>query len=77
MLKLLNVFVGRNNFLHLLRRFSREERAATLIEYGLIVGFISVALLFALTMLGTSLRDDVFSKIATAWEEPDAEGYGE
>jgi len=38
-----------------LARFARDEKAATSIEYGLIAGLISVAMLGALTLLSTEI----------------------
>jgi pilus assembly protein Flp/PilA len=37
-------------------RFSRDEGAATAIEYGLIVALISVVIITAVTSVGTNLR---------------------
>jgi pilus assembly protein Flp/PilA len=37
-------------------RFTRDESAATAIEYGLIVALISVVIITAVTTVGTNLR---------------------
>ena len=37
-------------------RFSREERGATAVEYALIVGLIAVAIIVAVTLLGSSIK---------------------
>lgn len=39
----------------LVARFARDESAATAIEYGLIASLISVAIIGAITTVGTSL----------------------
>ena len=40
-----------------IRKFIRDETGATAIEYGLIAGLVSVAAIFALTQMGTSLQN--------------------
>lgn len=47
----------------MLRRFARERKGATAIEYGLIAGLVAVALIVGLTSLGGSL-DDLFTDVA-------------
>ncbi|MEI7931359.1 MAG: Flp family type IVb pilin [Actinomycetes bacterium] len=37
-------------------RFSREESGATAVEYALIVGLIAVAIIVAVTLLGSSIK---------------------
>lgn len=44
-------------------RFSSDERGATAIEYGLIVGLIVVALIGTLTALGGQMSD-MFTSVA-------------
>lgn len=41
----------------MLQNFFREETGATAIEYGLIAALIAVAIIVALTAMGTSLSD--------------------
>ena len=41
----------------MLVQFIREETGATAIEYGLIAALIAVAIIVALTAVGTSLSD--------------------
>lgn len=48
------------------RRFARDEFGATTIEYGLIVGMMSVAIIAVLLSIGTTLRDDIFGVISSA-----------
>ncbi len=50
--------------LSFLTRFSRDESAATAIEYGLIVALIAVVIITAVTTLGTKLKN-AFTKINT------------
>lgn len=45
-------------------RFLRDEEGATAIEYGLIAGLLSVALVLVLTNVSTDLQA-VFTKIST------------
>ncbi|CAB4612880.1 Flp Flp pilus assembly protein, pilin Flp [actinobacterium SCGC AAA044-D11] len=46
-----------------LARFSREENGATAVEYALIVGLIAVAIIVAVTLLGTNISI-LFSRAA-------------
>jgi pilus assembly protein Flp/PilA len=46
-----------------LRLLLRDESGATAIEYGLIAGLVAVAIIAALTALGTSL-DTLFTDVA-------------
>lgn len=45
-------------------RFMQDEEGATAIEYGLIAGLISVAIIIAVTAVGTDLSA-VFTEIST------------
>ena len=47
------------------RRLGADNRAATAVEYGLIAALISVVLITALGLLGTSIKG-TFTKINTA-----------
>jgi pilus assembly protein Flp/PilA len=38
-------------------RLKREEKGATAVEYGLMVGLIAVVIIFAVTTLGTELNE--------------------
>jgi pilus assembly protein Flp/PilA len=38
-------------------RLQREEKGATAVEYGLMVGLIAVVIIGAVTLLGTELKD--------------------
>lgn len=38
-------------------RLAREDRGATAVEYGLMVGLIAVVIIVAVTLLGTNLSD--------------------
>ena len=44
-------------------RLTREEKGATAVEYGLIVGLIAVAIIIAVTALGTNISG-LFTRIA-------------
>jgi len=44
--------------------FLRDERGATVIEYGLIVGILSLVILVSMLGVGSTIRDDVFNTIA-------------
>ena len=49
---------------NLIQRFWNDEEGATAIEYGLIAGLIAVALIAAVTALGTDLTK-IFTDIST------------
>jgi pilus assembly protein Flp/PilA len=44
-------------------RLEREEKGATAVEYGLMVGLIAVVIIAAVTLLGSHLKD-LFDSIA-------------
>ncbi|MBK5959129.1 Flp family type IVb pilin [Rhodoplanes elegans] len=51
------------------KRFVRDERAATSIEYALIAAGISITIIVAVNTVGTSMKgrfEDVSNKLATA-----------
>jgi len=43
--------------MNLIQRLIKDESGATAIEYGLIAGLVAVAIIAALSALGTSLTD--------------------
>ena len=47
-----------------IKNFVREEEGATAVEYGLLVALIAVAIITAVTTLGTNLSG-LFDKVAT------------
>ena len=49
----------------LLTRFQKDESGATAIEYGLIAALISVAIIAAVTLVGTGLQE-IFNEVAAA-----------
>ena len=49
----------------LIRRLMRDENGATAIEYGLIAALISVAIITAVTAVGSHLNS-TFNSVATA-----------
>jgi pilus assembly protein Flp/PilA len=50
--------------LMILARFQKDERGASLVEYGLLVALIALVVVAALTKTGTSLST-LFNNIAT------------
>ena len=38
-------------------RFVRDERGATMLEYGLLVGLVAIAAIAGMTLLGTSIQN--------------------
>jgi|APMI01.1.fsa_nt_gi pilus assembly protein Flp/PilA len=50
----------------LIREFCTDKSAATAIEYAIIAGMISIAIVAGVTSLGTELRDKYFGAIANA-----------
>lgn len=50
---------------NLLNRFAKDELGATAIEYGLIAGFVSIAIIIALPLISTELKR-IFGAVATA-----------
>ena len=60
-------------------RLEREEKGATAVEYGLMVGLIAVVIIGAVTLLGTELKDiftDVKNSLAGAGSAPAAPAAG-
>lgn len=51
--------------LNMMKRFLKNDSGATAIEYGLIAGLISVAIITAATTLGSEISA-AFTRIATA-----------
>lgn len=50
-------------------RFTREERGATAVEYGLMVALIAVVIIVAVTLIGTNL-DLIFDKVGDKLKLP-------
>lgn len=50
---------------HLFKRFAQDESGATAIEYGLIAALVAVAIITALTTLGTDLTN-TFTSVSDA-----------
>ena len=53
-------------------RLRRDEKGATAVEYGLMVGLIAVVIIFAVTTLGGQL-EDLFTDVSTGLTEAGAE----
>lgn len=51
--------------LNLKDRFHNEDRGATAVEYGLLVGLIAVVIITAVVLLGGNLKD-LFNKSASS-----------
>ena len=49
-----------------MKNFTRDNKGATAIEYGLIAALIAVVILTALGSLGTSMSSMLYGKIAAA-----------
>ncbi len=50
---------------HPVRRFIDDQSGVTAIEYGLIAALVAVAIIIAVTAVGTSLKN-TFNAVATA-----------
>lgn len=50
---------------NLMKRFVKDESGATAIEYGLIAGFVSIAIITGLGVIGPQL-DRIFNAIGTS-----------
>jgi pilus assembly protein Flp/PilA len=48
----------------LVKRFAREERGASLVEYAVLIGLVTALLVTAITLLGTNIQL-AFNNIAT------------
>ena len=46
-----------STFSYLAARLHRDEKGATAVEYGIMVGLIAVVIIVAVTLLGTTLQD--------------------
>ena len=49
------IYLGEFQMQHSIRKFMNDEQGATAIEYGLIASLIAVAIIGAVTTLGTKL----------------------
>jgi pilus assembly protein Flp/PilA len=52
------------SFLSLVKRFAREERGASLVEYAVLVGLITSAIVLAIGVMGTQI-ETIFDNIGT------------
>jgi pilus assembly protein Flp/PilA len=59
----LHQFNGANIMKNLFSRFAKDESGATAIEYGLIAALVAVAIIAALTTLGTNLGR-IFNRVS-------------
>ncbi len=63
-----SVVLGANTMKSLMKRFAKDESGATAIEYGLIAGLLSIVIIAAVALAGTSLTN-VFSNIAVQLDD--------
>ncbi|MEO0976351.1 MAG: Flp family type IVb pilin [Pseudomonadota bacterium] len=63
-----SVVLGANTMKSLMNRFAKDESGATAIEYGLIAGLLSIVIIAAVALAGTSLTN-VFSNIAVQLDD--------
>ena len=54
------------SFARLAQRFGADERGATAIEYALIAAGIAVAIVTAVTNLGTAIKTNLWDKVGNA-----------
>ncbi|MEP0232333.1 MULTISPECIES: Flp family type IVb pilin [Roseibium] len=59
-----------------IKAFAADESGSTMVEYGLLLGMISVAILTTLGAIGGTIRDDVFGAVADALSGSTANGDG-
>ena len=55
-----------------IRKFARDEEGATAVEYGIMVGLIAVAIIVAVTGIGTALIakfDEISAALAPVTDE--------
>ena len=50
----------------MIRRFLKDERGATAIEYALIASGVAVAIASTVMSLGSAVRDNLYGNVATA-----------
>ncbi|QDG75620.1 Flp family type IVb pilin [Labrenzia sp. PHM005] len=63
------MFFKIGNFLNReLTRFLADRSGATMVEYGLMIAFISVAILITFVSIGETMRDDIFTAISDAMQ---------
>jgi pilus assembly protein Flp/PilA len=55
---------AQENAMSLIQRFIRDEAAATAIEYAMIAGFISIAIVAGLRTIGQSLQNKFYGPLA-------------
>ena len=64
---MVKLFVTLESFVAFARERMRDEKGATAVEYGLMVGLIAVAIITTVALLGTEL-DRLFNDILTELE---------
>lgn len=61
-------FRARSLLVREVKRLCRDECGVTMVEYGLMVAFVSVAILVTFISIGETLRDDVFTPLSNAMQ---------
>ncbi len=61
-----NLSLGSSRAVTTLRRFAADQKGATAVEYGLLVGALSVAIMGTIFSLGTNIRTTLYEKISSA-----------
>ena len=64
---MVKLFVTLESFVAFARERMRDEKGATAVEYGLMVGLIAVAIITTVALLGTEL-DRLFDTVLTELE---------
>ena len=55
----------RTNFVSLVKRFARDERGATLVEYSVLIALVTALLITTIGLLGDQIQA-AFNRIVTA-----------
>ena len=58
--------LSRDSIVRALRAFAANDSGATAVEYGLLVGALSIAIMGTIFTLGTNIKTTLYQKIATA-----------
>lgn len=55
----------RTNFASLVKRFARDERGATLVEYSVLIALVTAALIVTINLLGDNIQA-AFNRVQAA-----------
>jgi pilus assembly protein Flp/PilA len=53
------------SFLSLVKRFAREERGASMVEYAILVGLVTAAIVATITLMAGNI-DTIFTNVNTS-----------